>query len=117
MFLLRDIDENVDLGYTEKPQYIKRNPRQPDIFMPVKDAIQAEGIAFNSAAYNLFGRAPLEEGRHTVMVLEYDSGDLVFQSERTQANLDYMAMMLGISIEEEISVPEEEEEEEDGNEL
>ena len=69
--------EGRELGITEEVKYIRRSDNGS--LVPAEES-EATGVAFDSAAYNLFGHSELE-GADTVIVKKADGGAAVSASE------------------------------------
>lgn len=93
MYKIINIKDNLILGRTENVTWIKKNSNT-GCFIQAKSAKEAEGIAFNSIAYNLYGLAPIntDEDALTVKVIEIDAGIDIDRTEsalaETNATLD-----------------------------
>ena len=73
-----------ELGFTEQVRYIKINERNGCFnACDQKDAI---GVAFKSTPYNLFGHSDIADAE-TVLVVQVDSGEEVYRTEKTVQNL------------------------------
>ncbi len=66
------------LGYVDKPRYIFLAPSGSYVQCEKE---KAQGVAYKSTPYNLFGREPLNAKFDTVLVRETDSGEIISQQE------------------------------------
>lgn len=73
------------IGYTDEPRYIYLAPS--DSYVQC-DEQSAQGIAYQSNPYNLFGREPLTAEIDTVLVQKIDAGELVSQQEQKIKTLE-----------------------------
>jgi hypothetical protein len=80
--LIRQADGET-LGTMELPRYIHR--AKNGCFAPCKET-EAQGVAFDSVAYSLFGREPMA-GTEVVLLVDQDGGKSVDALEATTADL------------------------------
>lgn len=76
------------LGYVEEPRYIYLAPSGSYVQCNEENA---QGIAYKSTPYNLFGREPLNAKIDTVILTEIDGGELI---ERQVRELDRLETAL-----------------------
>ena len=69
------------LALTEKPNYIRLHAEG---FYALCGEAEAQGIAVNGTAYNLYGREPME-GCEEVMLLAADAGEILRKTEQTNS--------------------------------
>lgn len=84
------------IGVTETPRYIRTNDNGINVETSKETA---EGVAYNSVAYNLshVPDADVAEAEDTVVLVEFDGGELFSQNREAMnemtAKLDYLSMM------------------------
>lgn len=84
------------IGVTETPRYIRTNDNGINVETSKETA---EGVAYNSVAYNLshVPDADVSEAEDTVVLVEFDGGELFSQNREAvnemTAKLDYLSMM------------------------
>lgn len=69
------------LALTEQPNYIRLHAEG---FYALCGEAEAQGIAVNGTAYNLYGREPME-GCEEVMLLAADAGEILRKTEQTNS--------------------------------
>lgn len=96
--------EGLFVGFADTLNFIRKNDN--GIYIPVKQP-KAQGIAYNSVAYNLMGHDEIDG--ETVIIGDADFGGFMNMIGKNEATMYYMAMMLGVQIpEDEEDDPEEE---------
>ena len=89
MYKLINVADGSTIGRTENIEYIKQNP-ETKCYIKAKSYKDAQGIAFNSTAYNLFHIIPvLDEDLITVKIIEVDAGNDIDSTKAalTEANI------------------------------
>lgn len=91
----------TELGLTDSVRYIKKSDAGAFVQATVGEAI---GVAYGGVAYNLIGHSEIADA-DTVIVVDAPLGQLIAESEaaasKLQANIDYIAMMSDIELDEE----------------
>ena len=92
--------DGTELGLTDSVLFIKRSPEGTFV---EADETEAIGIAFNGEPYNLPGHNEIQNAKTAVLVKTTLAQILLEQSTATnklQANMDYLAMMAEIDLDE-----------------
>lgn len=86
MYRIINTKDGVEVGATDKPVYIKRNPN--GVFVETTRE-QARGVAYKSTPYNLC-RTDGVGAEDTVVVREYDGGDDAVETLRNAESIAEM---------------------------
>ncbi len=92
--------DGAELGITDSVLFIKRSSEGTFIETDEADAV---GIAFNGEPYNLPGHTEIQNAKTAVLVKTTLAQILLEQStaaNKLQANMDYLAMMAEVDLDE-----------------
>lgn len=102
--------EGTELGLADSVLFIKKNTDGTLIEASRKDAI---GLAYKGTAYNLPGHTEIE-GAKTAVAVQVSAAQIMQEqtvlTEKLQANMDYLAMMSDVDIDDAEAVATAEEE-------
>ena len=90
MYKIVDVKSGAQIGVTEKPNFIKKS--SAGCFVKATEK-KAQGVAYQSTAYNLQGRAGIGVS-DTVALIEFDAGSTVAENSAAIDNL-IVAMLEG----------------------
>jgi len=92
--------DGTELGVTDSVLFIKRSPEGTFI---EADEAEAIGIAFKGEPYNLHGHDEIQNAKTVVLVKTTLAQILLEQNaaaSKLQANMDYLAMMAEVDLDE-----------------
>lgn len=99
MYVIRSAEDGSVIGCTDKLVYIKRHPTNGS-YVGASEA-DAEGIAYRSEPYALFGKEGVDA--QAVVVNEDDAGHAIGTVTRAEAqnraDIDFIAMETGVELE------------------
>lgn len=102
--------EGTELGLADSVLFIKKSTDGTLIEVSREDAI---GLAYKGTAYNLPGHTEIEEAK-TAVAVQVSAAQIMQEqtvlTEKLQANMDYLAMMSDVDIDETEAVATAEEE-------
>lgn len=92
MYKIINAENGDTIGLIEQPYYIRYNEKNGCKVKTSKD--KAEGIAYNSTAYNL-PNGNMPDVDKTVILKEFDGAKMI---EQLKANTEFLAVMADIEI-------------------